>query len=106
MIDEAIVAYATPGLFGLRANSAQAADRPEVLLESISAIAESSLRMPNREQHAAELRASLERLIQSVDGLRPDKRISAQRRDEVRKRLEQGLRELEAPTIAATAPRT
>lgn len=103
ILDEAVVSQPTPTMYALRARAAISADRPEVLLESISSFAQGALltaaRTPDRE--LPQLRGNLEALIEMVDRMDREPRVRQARREQVRAHLGKARAELLAK---ATAP--
>lgn len=89
LIEEAIVSQPSGAMFALRARGAVAADRPEVLLESISGYGQSLLDNANR-LTPAELPSvshTLESLLRTLDALGEDARVRRQRVEQVRTRI-------------------
>jgi spermidine synthase len=85
ILDESVVSQPTPTMYALRARAAMSADRPDVLLESIYSfsygISTTLLRTPERE--LPQVRASLDALINMVNGMASEERIRQSRRAEV-----------------------
>lgn len=86
LIEEVIVSQPNAALFALRARSAVAANRPDVLLESINGYAQSILngvtRLPPGELPT--LSGNLQTLVDALDRLAGESRVSADRVEEVR----------------------
>jgi len=86
LLDRAIVQSPTAALYGLRARSAMAEERPEVLVEAVwnysVAMSGSAERMPATER--AEARRGLQSLVKVLDDVKPQSPSRDARRLEVR----------------------
>ena len=89
MIEEAIVSQPNAAMFALRARSAGAADRPDIVLESINGYAQSILNSAERlaPNELPMLSGMLESLLRPLDRLATDQRVSQDRVREVRDRI-------------------
>jgi spermidine synthase len=89
MIEEAIVSQPNAAMFALRARNAAAADRPDVVLESINGYARSLLN--NAAQLAPgdlpSLSGNLDALLKALDRLDNDSRVNQARLEQVRSNL-------------------
>jgi spermidine synthase len=95
IIDEAIVSQPTPAMFALRARAALAADRPDVLLESLQGFATGTVAIGAPDARGvAQLRGSFDALLTMLDGIANDERVRATRRDAVRAAILEAKREL------------
>ncbi len=102
LLDDAMIVQPTPAMHSLRARAAIAADRPEVLVESIYRFSRGTL---NDAAHAGEqalpqMRGSIDTLIKLIDGLGDDPRVRKERRDEVRAHLGKTREEIMAKAAA------
>jgi hypothetical protein len=89
MIEEAIVSQPNAAMFALRARGAAAANRPDIVLESINGYAQSILnsapRLTSNELPA--LSGMLETLLKPLEQLAADTRVNQERVREVRERI-------------------
>jgi spermidine synthase len=89
LVEELIVSQPNAAMFALRARAAAAADRPDVVLESINGYARSllnsvALLAPG---DLPSLSGNLDALLKSLDHLDGDRRVNVARLDEVRANL-------------------
>lgn len=95
LVDEAIVSQPTPAMFAVRARSAIAADRPDVLLESIASLAQGTLHgAALGDADLPKVRGSLEGLIETIDRIGADARVDSHRRAEVRAAILDGREQI------------
>ena len=89
MIEEAIVSHPNAAMYALRARSAGAADRPDIVLESINGYAQSILNSASRltPNELPPLSGMLETLLRPLDQLAGDARVNQDRVREVRGRI-------------------
>jgi hypothetical protein len=89
LVEEAIVSFPNAAMFALRARSAVAADRPEILLESIAGYSQSLLNNVGRltPNELPTVGNTLESLLRALDELSNDKRVSRSRIEEVRSKI-------------------
>ena len=89
LIEQAIVSQPNAAMFALRARAAGVANRPEVVLESINGYAQSILNSAARltPSELPPLSGNLQALLDALDRLAKDSRISQQRLEEVRGRI-------------------
>jgi spermidine synthase len=90
LIEEAIVSQPNATMFALRARSALAADRPDVVVESINGYAQSILNGASQltPGELPVLSGNLQTLLDALDRLGKDARINDERVQEVRTRIE------------------
>ncbi len=89
LIEEAIVSQPNAAMFSLRARSAIAADRPDVQLESINGYAQSLLNSIGqlKPSELPSWSGNLQTLIDALDRLGDDSRVSKRRVKEVREKI-------------------
>jgi spermidine synthase len=89
MIEEAIVSQPNAAMFALRARSAAAADRPDIVLESINGYASSLLNSVRALAPAdlPSLSGNLDALLKALERLDGDARVNQARLEEVRASL-------------------
>ncbi|MGH8287100.1 MAG: fused MFS/spermidine synthase [Steroidobacteraceae bacterium] len=99
LVDQAIVVEPTVALYAMRARCALAADRPDVLVESVWGFAQGAFANIARLEpnQRAEARANVEGLMRVLDENAADRRVNPERVKEVRSRLEDVARQLAAP---------
>jgi hypothetical protein len=86
MVEEVVVSQPSAAMFALRARSAIAADRPDVLLESIFGYAQSTVSNLSRlsDEDAPALSGTLDTLLKAIDEVGNDARVQRERVQEVR----------------------
>jgi hypothetical protein len=96
LIEEAIVSLPNATMFALRARSAQAADRPDVVVESINGYAQSILNSAAQltPRELPVLSGNLQTLLDALDRLGGDARIDQERVQEVRSRIKTAREQL------------
>jgi len=90
LIEEIIVSQPNASMYALRARAAIAADRPDVLLESIFGYAQSTLNSIGRlnDSEVPMLSSTLDTLLKAIDEMGNDARVRPQRVQEVRSKIE------------------
>jgi len=106
LIEEAIVSQPNGAMFALRARAAIAADRPEVLLESISGYAQSVLNNVNRVTPAEvpAMSSTLETLLRTLDELGDEGRVRPLRVEQVRTRIVETRDQVRSRATTSTRP--
>jgi spermidine synthase len=105
LIEEIIVSQPNAAMFALRARSAIAADRPDVLLESIYGYAQSTLESASRlnAEDVPALSNTLETLLKAIDEIGNDERVRQGRVQEVRTKIVLARDQIRSRTPASTA---
>jgi spermidine synthase len=103
MIEDIIVSQPTAAMFALRARSAIAADRPDVLLESIYGYAQSTLSSSSQlsDEDAPALSGTLDKLLKAVDEVSSDPRVRRERAQEVRSAVTAAARQIRSRAPAS-----
>jgi hypothetical protein len=103
MVEDIIVSQPTAAMFALRARSAIAADRPDVLLESIYGYAQSTLNSPSQlsDEDAPALSSTLDKLLKAVDEISNDARVRRERVQEVRSKVAAAAGQIRSRTPAS-----
>jgi spermidine synthase len=95
MIDRLVVVQPTVAMFAVRARSALNARRSDVLLESVSSVAQFTVAQVGRDAEARErARAQLSELLRLLDGRERESGVDAARLAEVRKRISDSMAQL------------
>ncbi len=89
IVDEVAVTQPSSQLFTLRARAATAADRPDVVVESIAEVVRTLSAGALRSETAPDLRRNVESLRELMAAVADDERVRPERRTQVRAALEQ-----------------
>jgi len=105
LIEEIIVSQPNASMYALRARSAIAADRPDVLLESIFGYAQSTLNSISRlnDSEVPMLSGTLDTLLKAIDEMGNDVRVRPQRVQEVRSKIVAARDQIRSRTTASGA---
>jgi hypothetical protein len=105
MVEEVVVSQPSAAMFALRARSAIAADRPDVLLESIFGYAQSTVSNLSRlrDEDAPALSGTLDTLLKAIDEVGNDTRVQRVRVQQVRDEVVAASGQIRSRTPASGA---